>query len=579
MKFQRRDVLQLIGGAAAGAVLTPVPWKVMDDAAIWTQNWSWLPKPLRGELRVKHTTCTLCPAGCAVRARCVGDQPFALIGAAGDSLCPAGLCAHQLAYTPHRPAGPAPDIKPEAPVAILDLRPGRTASLAYRAIAARINAAYVTPPMAEGATLDAVSRLAGQPVGFDMARVKTLVSIGTPVLEGWGSPSRIRRRRSEGMRIVQIEARQSRTALMADEWIPSDRIPAELPDRLKQEGPALVIADGDPAAGPLSPRTVELAAALSLRFGGEAIVPRWDAPHPPELGELAPVSGLATLPDRSIQTLFVDETGAIASLPWRLIERKLRPGAKVVAMTASPHGMARRAHAVAPAPAFLEVADDAPVATDSAVATFRVSMPLLPARKDTEPPADFLARLTGGGFTLAALLEQRAAAIQSAGRGQILLYESGEQKAAKGEELWKLIAAGAAWFDDPKPSRQWAAPEIAAPGPEPVGDARYPLTLVAYGYRGDITAPMLRKLDQESDLRSALGDCRIHPATAAQYGVADGGQAHVETPFGSCRLRVRVDSSVASGTLEAAFGPNLADICDAGPDGAWSRSKARMQPA
>jgi anaerobic selenocysteine-containing dehydrogenase len=579
MKFDRRDVLKVIGGTAAGALLTPVPWKLLDDTAIWTQNWSWVPRPLKGELRVKHTTCTLCPAGCAVRARCVGDQPFALVGAAGDALCPAGLCAHQLAYVPQRPAGAVPDVKPEPPAAILDLRPGRTASLAYRAIAARMDALYVTPPQAEGATLSAVSRLTGQSVGFDLARVKTLVSIGTPVLEGWGTPSRILRRKAGGMRVVQIERRQSRTAMMADEWIPSERVPADLPQRLEGGGPALVIADGDPASGPMRSQMVEMAAALSLRFGGEAIVPRREAPHPPELGELAPASALAGLPDRSIQTLFVDETSAIAPLPWRLIERKLRPGGRVVAMTASPHGTARHADAIVPSPAFLECADDAAVVTDSPVATFRVSTPLLPAREDTVPPVEFLARLAGVGWKIAELLEQRAGAIQQDGRGEIVIYGSGEKKPAKGEELWKLIADGAAWMDEAAPARKWTAPEIGTVDSEPEGDPRYPLALVAHGYRGDITSPMLRKLDQESDLRPAFGEARIHPATASRYGIGDGRQAYVETACGSCRLRVRVDSAVAPGTVEAACGPNLADVCDVAPDGTWSNSRARIQQA
>jgi anaerobic selenocysteine-containing dehydrogenase len=579
MKFDRRDLLKAVGGAAAGALLTPVPWKMLDDAAIWTQNWSWVPRPLRGELRVKHTTCTLCPAGCAVRARCVGNQPFALFGAAGDALCPAGLCAHQLAYLPQRPAGAIPDVKPEPPVAILDLRPGRTASLAYRAMAARMDALYVLPPAAEGATLAAVSNLAGEPVGFDLARVRTLVSVGTPVLEGWGTPSRILRRKAEGMRIVQIERRQSRTALLADEWIPSDEIPADLAHRLKDEEPALVIADGDPAAGPLNRQTVELAATLNLLFGGEAIVPRREAPPPPALGELAPVGALAGLPDRSIQTLFVDETNAIASLPWRLIERKLRPGATVVAITASPHGIARHARVVVPAPSFLECADDAATATDSPVATFRVSMPLLPPREDSIPPLEFLARAAGVEWTTLSLLEQRAAAIQDEGRGEILLYASGEKKPAGIEDLWKLIAEGAAWMDDPAPPRKWAAPPLQMGLQRMASDPRYPLTLVTHGYRGDITAPMLRKLDQESELRPAFGVARIHPATAAEYGIRNSRHAVVETACGSCRLRVRIDSAVTPGTVEAACGPNLADVCDVAPDGTWRNSRARIHQA
>lgn len=579
MKFDRRDLLKFVGGSAAGVLLSPVPWKLLDDAAIWSQNWSWIPRPLQGEIRVKHTTCTLCPAGCAMRARCVGDQPFALVGAAGDALCPAGLCAHQLAHVPQRPAQPVPHVTATPPVAILDLRPGRTASLAYRAIAAHMKAIYVTPPAIEGATLEAVAELAGEAVGFDFSHVKTLVSIGTPVLEGWGTPSRILRRKREGMRIIQVERRQSRTAMMADEWIPSDGIPAELVSRVSSEGPALFIADGDPTVGPPSREVVRAAAALSLRLGSAAIVRRRETPHPAGLGELAPVTPLAAVADGSVQTLFVDEGSVVTSLPWRLIARKLRSDACVVAMTASAHGMARHAHAVAPAATFLEALDDAPVATDSAVATFRVSMPLLPQPRNVVTPVEFLARIAGMEMKLATLLEQRAAAIQSQGRGEVMVYASGEKQAAKGQDLWKLIGEGAAWMDEAGPSGKWPTP--AAPQLEwtAAHDAQYPLALVAHGYRGDITSPMLRKLDQESDLRPAFGEARIHPQTAGRYGVTDGSQAYVETTCGSCRLKVRLDDAVAPGTLEAACGPHLADVCEINADGTWGASRARIQRA
>ena len=579
MKFDRRDLLKFVGGSAAGVLLSPVPWKLLDDAAIWSQNWSWIPRPLKGEIRVKHTTCTLCPAGCAMRARCVGDQPFALIGAAGDALCPAGLCAHQLAHDPQRPAQPVPHVTATPPAAILDMRPGRTASLAYRAIAAHMGAAYVTPPAIEGATLEAVAELAGEPVGFDLSQVKTLLSIGTPVLEGWGTPSRILRRKAEGMRIIQVERRQSRTAMMADEWIPSDSVPAELVSRLANEGPALVIADGDPTVGPPSREVVRVAAALSLRFGSGAVVRRRETPHPAELGELAPVTALASLADQSVQTLFVDEGTVVSSLPWRLIARKQRGDACVVAITASAHGIARHAHAVAPAATFLETIDDAPVATDSPVATFRVSTPLLPQPQNVVAPVEFLAGIAGVDIKLATLLEQRAAAIQRDGRGEVMVYASGEKQAAKGQDLWKLIGEGAAWLDHVGPAGKWRAPEVPDLKRDLPHDAQYPLALVAHGYRGDITSPMLRKLDQESDLRPAFGEARIHPSTASQYGVSDAGQAFVETTCGSCRLKVRLDETVAPGTLEAACGPRLADVCEINADGTWGGSRARIQRA
>jgi len=85
-----------------GAVLSPLPWKFVDDTAIWTQNWSLIPPLQRGPESVVHSTCALCPGGCAVMARCVGRRPVSLSGAVHHPfsfgmLCPVGLTCHHLA--------------------------------------------------------------------------------------------------------------------------------------------------------------------------------------------------------------------------------------------------------------------------------------------------------------------------------------------------------------------------------------------------------------------------------------------------------------------------------------------------
>ena len=48
MTVTRRDILWGLGGGLAGAALTPVPWKLLDDTAIWTQRRHALPVPPRG---------------------------------------------------------------------------------------------------------------------------------------------------------------------------------------------------------------------------------------------------------------------------------------------------------------------------------------------------------------------------------------------------------------------------------------------------------------------------------------------------------------------------------------------------
>ena len=107
MKFSRRDLLVWGAGAAAGLVVTPVPWKLLDDTAKWSQNWGWIPQPARGPVEVKQSACTLCPNGCGVRVRMAGGWPVGIAGVATHpvtrgALCPLAFGAHQLNWHPER---------------------------------------------------------------------------------------------------------------------------------------------------------------------------------------------------------------------------------------------------------------------------------------------------------------------------------------------------------------------------------------------------------------------------------------------------------------------------------------------
>ncbi len=260
----RRHLLKFVGGSAAGILLTPIPWKTLDDVAIWTQNWPWIPKPPRGEIRTRFTTCTLCPAGCGVRARCVAGRPVSLSGTGGHpvnpgTLCPVGLGGHHLPYHPLRLLQPArlnPDKADERPVpisldeavaamaraateamsagsgqsiAILDQRPGRTLSAVYRSFLGRMKkGVYLVPETGSECGAAALRRMLKEPwgePGIDLANTATLLSFGAPVLDGWGAPGRVaeilgRRGGNRALKLIQVEPRRSRTAAAADIWIP-----------------------------------------------------------------------------------------------------------------------------------------------------------------------------------------------------------------------------------------------------------------------------------------------------------------------------------------------------------------------
>src|ERR1035441_10081278 len=166
MKTTRREVMMFAGGSAVGVLFTPAPWRLLTDTALWSENWPGIPRPARGEIRARYTNCSLCPAGCAVRARSVGDQPVALAGVAGHplshgALCAFGLAGHHLPYYPARlKQGPVKEgtaavaqgiakCGPAEYVVTLDLRPARTASWTYRRAMAQVkNGRYVAPASA-----------------------------------------------------------------------------------------------------------------------------------------------------------------------------------------------------------------------------------------------------------------------------------------------------------------------------------------------------------------------------------------------------------------------------------------------
>lgn len=257
MNLTRRSMLKMFGGVAVGAIASPLPWKLLDDASIWTQNWSLIPHPPRGEVTWRHTTCTLCPAGCGLRVRCVGNQavsawPVANHPRSLGTTCPVGFAAAQMPFHPTRVAGAArrDAATPGAPwrlteidgaldevgrrlaalrttpeqVAVLDLRPGRALSLQYREFLGNVGGGrYLVLPdahAAAAATLDDfLATPAGLP-GYDLARARAVVSFGAPLWEGsHGAAAIAALRGNDKPYLIQADPDASLTASRADTWL------------------------------------------------------------------------------------------------------------------------------------------------------------------------------------------------------------------------------------------------------------------------------------------------------------------------------------------------------------------------
>jgi len=580
MAYTRRRLLQAAGGFGAGMLFTPAPWRLLGDTALWTQNWSWLPKLPRGPMTTKATRCTLCAAGCPVRVQLTGSAPTG-IRPAGEPLCPAGFVGHHLRYHPQRlrsvtrngrPAS-LPELveairdrmatmNPQLKVAVLDLAPGRTASLFCRHVLEQIpNGVYLGAPPVEGGTAAALSRLleTPTPLAINLERTRTLLSVGTPVAEGWARPQ-FTSRAQRPFRLIQAEANRSRTADVADRWLAlqpggEPNLLLGIAQVLVEEGlaseqaqrcqdyedfqaafrgrqfasvatrdvalaiasaqPAAVVADGDPANGPLGERVRTVAAALNVLLGAAGaeggFVARPETPAPSGWSGVG-VTPLDEVEDGAVGLLVLDDPLPGAVLDWSLVESKLASDALVVAASWQSAGVAGRAEWLAPVPVYLEGAQDAPAAVDEPQAVFRVSAALV------EPPADavdavaLLTSAMGEPVSPSKPLEERAAAIHESGGGELWRTGGTEPVPAgsvSASRFWTLLRDGGEWRER-APEGSGVRPVRLLPAGAELGE----LVRVAssdrreartYGWRQAAVSPLLGKLWLESDVRKRPG--------------------------------------------------------------------------
>lgn len=295
MELTRRSLLKFMGGAVAGAVLSPLPWKLLDDASIWTQNSSLIARAPRGPVTWRDTTCTLCPVGCGLRARLVGE---AFVSAwsrpshpDAGAACPLGFALAQMRYHPARVRGAcARDARSAAArwrmvdadatvaeigrtladlraagrldqMAVLDLRPDRALSLRYREFLQRQGGGrYLVAPDAWQASAAAFTALAGSSLLAPApapSRARAVLAFGTPLADDPRGLALAPRDGSSGRPYhIQVDATATPTAARADRWLPA-RPGSELPlalaiahvlvrDELSGDARALAAGAGGP---------------------------------------------------------------------------------------------------------------------------------------------------------------------------------------------------------------------------------------------------------------------------------------------------------------------------------------------
>ena len=264
MKVCRRSFLSLIIGGAAGTALSPLPLKLMDDSSIWTQMWPWTPVPEDGEVSHVDSICTLCPGGCGITVRKVatmnGDRAIKIEGMKGHpvndgGICVLGLSGLQLLYGPTRVKTPLKRAgargegrwekiswdeaiaevvkklgklrekgKSHTVACISDTDSGTTAHLLGRFLTVYGSPNFIRIPSIQDSYELTMRLMQGvqASAGFDVENADFVLSFGSGLIEGWGSPVRMIKANSmwkDRGKVVQIEPRLSNTAAKSDKWI------------------------------------------------------------------------------------------------------------------------------------------------------------------------------------------------------------------------------------------------------------------------------------------------------------------------------------------------------------------------
>ena len=262
MKIGRRGFLSFVIGGAAGTALSPLPWKLTDDSSIWTQMWPWTPVPEDGEASYVNSVCTLCSGGCGITVRKIDERAVKIEGMKGHPVnnggaCLLGLSGLQLLYGPTRIKSPLKrtgksgqggwekiswkEAVSEIVEKLGNLRSkGQSHTVGFVSgsdrgtvprLFERFLTAYGSPNLMRmpsvrdsyELTLHMMQGVQALP-GFDFENADFILSFGSGIIDGWGSPVRMFRANSAwqnaNVKVIQIEPRLSNTAAKSSKWIP-----------------------------------------------------------------------------------------------------------------------------------------------------------------------------------------------------------------------------------------------------------------------------------------------------------------------------------------------------------------------
>lgn len=257
MALDRRGFLKFVAGASAGVMATPIPWKLLDDVSIWTQNWPWIPSNVDGETTYVSTVSKLCPSGVGMKVRMVGDRPCRVLPDPAHPLSLGGISSLavaevQMLYSPARVKRPLKRSGDGTYVAIswqeaaqmleknLGAAKGSIACVSgddtgtiNEVLSGMLRKAgsedfYLMPGEAQAAA-KALNLMGGEgQFAYNIEDSDYVLAIGANILESWGTVIRNRAayhsaRPHDGApesKYVYAGPVQNNTAAGADEWMP-----------------------------------------------------------------------------------------------------------------------------------------------------------------------------------------------------------------------------------------------------------------------------------------------------------------------------------------------------------------------
>ncbi len=550
MKFSRRDLLLWGAGAAVGAVATPVPWKVLDDVSIWSQNWPWIPQPPRGPVEVKASFCSLCPNGCGLRVKMSSGYAVGVAGMSTHSvsrgvLCPLGYAAHQLNWHPRRLKtvkhrgmssswGEAQSafVKAcsEGAIMVIDGYPGRAASSVLQSFVEKLHGSYRALPNSEVRTLLPYEKWIGgsaHSLGYDLENARTVVSFGVPLLDGWGVPGRFPWLWAEGgtggrdakLRLIQVDASMSRTAARSWRWVS--------------------IKEGSESA---------LAAGLAKALIQQKLIPAHDEFALPTLPDVAQQTGLPVDAILDLARVVVergpvvgiarDENPAVAALnvvlgsvgvPGGIVRRstaevtrpqtqQTRPKVRAVLLDGSVpwdftidtdaeifrfaawDGGAKTADWLLPAPGFLEEVSDIPAAPTASVDTYTIAASLTKPAFEVRSAAKFLTGVEPNLTPIEEIIHARCQNLFRRRAGAVHREKAIPiSEFASAQKLEEALSNGAVWVNDGKAGakiecrlREWPTSTLVSQQDD-----------WAASWQPPVLPPLASKLFVESKLRNS----------------------------------------------------------------------------